>query len=50
MSQEFQPIDVNMFLANIKEELDKGRQDKNIHILEEYEVHKKIISAKIHKA
>ena len=46
ISQEFQPIDVNKFPPNIKDELDKGRRDENIPILEEHEVHKKIISAK----
>ena len=46
ISQEFEPIDVERFSPLIKEELDKGRQESNIPILSEHEVHAKIVKAK----
>ena len=38
ISQEFQPLDVNKLPPNLKDELERGRNDENIPILEEYEV------------
>ena len=46
ISNEFKPIDVNEFPPNIKEELDKGKREKNVPILEEHEVFEKISRAK----
>ena len=46
ISQEFQPLDVSKFPPNIKDELERGRIEKNIPVLEEFEVHAKILKAK----
>ena len=46
ISNEFQPIDVDEFPPNIKDELDKGKREKNVPILEEYEVYEKNSKAK----
>ena len=47
ISQEFQPLDVNKLPPNLKDELERGRNDENIPILEEYEVYQKIVQSKI---
>ena len=46
ISQQFDPIDVNKLSPAIKEELDKGRDESNIPILTENEVHEKLVKAK----
>ena len=46
ISQEFQPIDVTQFPPNLRDELTRGSEEKNIPVLEEYEVFDKITRAK----
>ena len=41
ISQEFQPLAVDEFPPNMKEELEKGKYDKNIPVLEEFQVYEK---------
>ena len=47
ISQEFQHLDPNKFPPNIKDELARGRIDRNFPVLEEFEVYEKIVKAKI---
>ena len=46
ISQEFKPISIDEFPPNIKDELDKGKDQMNVPILDESEVHNKIVKAK----
>ena len=46
ISREFQPLDVSQFPPAIKDELRRGHDEKNIPVLEEYNVYGKILRAK----
>ena len=47
ISQEFQPVDVNNFSSNIKDELERGRAETKLPLLNEFKVYSKISRAKI---
>ena len=46
ISQEFQALDVTKFPPNVKDELEKGKTDKNFPVLNEFEVYDRIVKAK----
>ena len=46
ISQEYDPIDIDIFPPNLKEELRKGYLEQAGPVLEEFEVYKKILQAK----
>ena len=46
ISQQFEPIRFENLPPAIKEELDRGRDDVTVPILDEHEVHKRIVKAK----
>ena len=46
ISQQFDPIDVDLFPQNVKEELKRGNIDSNFPLLSEQEVYEKIVKAK----
>ena len=46
ISQLFEPISIDKFAPNIKDELSRGSKTKNTPILQEHAVHSKIVKAK----